>query len=116
MKNNHAWMSAAFLALSLAGAAHAADAPGIPNSATPQATITSETELTAGEVRKIDAGLGKLTIEHEAISNLDMPGMTMVFRAAKPGMLDGLKLGDRIRFRAESISGALTLTRIEMAP
>ena len=35
----------------------------------------------SGEVRKVKPKSGKITIRHEEIPNLDMPGMTMVFRA-----------------------------------
>jgi Cu/Ag efflux protein CusF len=31
-------------------------------------------------VRKIDAEYGKITLTHEAIKSLAMPGMTMVFQ------------------------------------
>jgi Cu(I)/Ag(I) efflux system protein CusF len=69
--------------------------------------------MTDGEVRKIDRDAGKLTLRHGAISNLEMPAMTMVFRVADPKLLDGLKPGDKLRFTAERIDGAITVTRIE---
>ena len=67
-----------------------------------------------GEVRKVDKEAGKLTLRHGPIPHLDMPGMTMVFRVAEPGMLDELKTGDKLRFSVERLNGALTVTRIEM--
>lgn len=79
------------------------------------ATATAATTMTAGEVRKVDTTQGKVTIRHEALSNLDMPAMTMVFRADKPELLKDLKAGDRIRFRAESVAGAMVVTQIEPA-
>lgn len=87
------------LATSLAGAAlaHAAEA------------------LTDGEVRKIDKDAAKVTIKHGPIRNLDMPGMTMVFRVKDPAMLDKVKAGDKIKFQAENINGALTVTQFESA-
>ena len=36
--------------------------------------------MTEGEIRKVDMDNKKLTIKHGEIKNLDMPGMTMVFR------------------------------------
>ena len=48
-----------------------------------------------------------------SIESLDMPGMTMVFRVADPKMLDGLKEGDKLRFSADSVQGAITVTAIE---
>jgi Cu(I)/Ag(I) efflux system periplasmic protein CusF len=71
--------------------------------------------LTAGEVRSVDATQGKVTIRHETITNLDMPAMTMVFRAAKPGLLKGVKAGDKVRFHAEMDKGTLVVTHIEAA-
>ena len=38
------------------------------------------TAMTAGEVKKVDKDAGKVTIKHGPIKNLDMPGMTMIFR------------------------------------
>ena len=69
-------------------------------------------DLTAGEVRRVDKATGRVTIRHERIVNLNMPPMTMVFRVADKGMLNTLRPGDRILFRAEENNGALTLTEI----
>ncbi len=76
---------------------------------------TQTPPMTDGEVRKVDRDAGKLTLHHGPIANLEMPGMTMVFRVADPKMLDGLKPGDKLRFTAERIDGAITVTRIEPA-
>jgi len=83
--------------------------------AAPAADAAAATALTAGEVRKVDLQQGKVTIRHETIANLDMPPMTMVFRAGKPEQLKDLKAGDKIRFRAESQAGTLVATHIEAA-
>ena len=45
-----------------------------------------------------------------------MPGMTMVFSVADPKMLDGLKEGDKLRFSADRVQGAITVTAIERVP
>ena len=66
-----------------------------------------------GEVRKVDKEAGKITLKHGPIANLDMPAMSMVFRAKDPAMLDKVKTGDKIRFKADKIQGAITLTEIE---
>ena len=79
--------------------------------AVPAADATQS--LTQGEIRRVDKDAKKLTIRHERIANLDMDAMTMVFQVADPAMLQQVKAGDRVRFRAESIGGALTVTRIE---
>jgi Cu/Ag efflux protein CusF len=72
--------------------------------------------LADGEVRKIDKDAGKLTLKHGPIANLEMPGMTMVFKVADPKMLEALKEGDKVRFAADRINGAMTVTAIELAP
>ena len=69
--------------------------------------------MTEGEVRKVDVDAQKVTIKHGPIQNLDMPGMTMVFRVKEPAMLDRLKPGAKIRFHAEKIGGAYTVTELE---
>ena len=79
------------------------------------AVAQTNTELTPGEVRKVDTAASKLTIKHGDIKNLDMPAMTMVFRVADPKMLDGLKDGDKVRFIAEEVNGAFTVMAIQPA-
>lgn len=79
------------------------------------ATVASTATMTSGEVRKVDAAQGKVTIRHEPIANLDMPAMTMVFRAEKAELLQNVKAGDKVRFHAESVGGALVVTHIEAA-
>jgi Cu/Ag efflux protein CusF len=69
--------------------------------------------MTEGEVRKVDRALGKITIKHGPIVNLDMPGMTMVFRVPEVALLDRFRPGDHVRFVAQKIGGALTITRLE---
>ncbi|HEY9067981.1 MAG TPA: copper-binding protein [Burkholderiaceae bacterium] len=81
--------------------------------ATPGAPAAAAAAATDGEVRKVDKDAGKLTLKHGPIANLDMPGMTMVFRVADPKMLDSLKEGDRVRFAADRVNGAITITAID---
>ena len=88
--------------------------------ASPLSVMASETGqqaatvgMTEGEVRRIDPAAGKLTIRHGPIVNLDMPAMTMSFRVQDPAMLKDLKVGDKIRFVAETVNGVTLVTRIE---
>jgi Cu(I)/Ag(I) efflux system protein CusF len=71
--------------------------------------------LSEGEVRKIDKEAKKLTIRHGPLANLDMPPMTMVFQVTDPAMLERVKVGDKIRFQADKVGGAYTVTRMEAA-
>jgi Cu/Ag efflux protein CusF len=79
-----------------------------------QASPMASAEMAEGEVRKVDKDAGKLTLRHGPIASLDMPAMTMVFRAGDPKMLDEVKAGDKVRFAAANVSGALTVTKIEV--
>jgi len=72
-------------------------------------------DLTEGEVRKIDKAGKKITIKHGEIKNLGMPGMTMVFSVSNPAMLDRVRAGERIRFKAEQSEGALVVSEIRLA-
>ena len=97
-------------ALSAQAATPAEQAPPHPTTiAAPIASVA----WTQGEVRKIDMTTGAVTLRHGRIENLDMPGMTMVFRAADPRQLSGLKVGDKVRFVAGMEHGALTVSTIE---
>ncbi len=71
--------------------------------------------LTDGEIRKVDKDAKKITIKHGPIRNLDMPAMTMVFQVKDPAMLGRVKAGDKVKFAAESMGGAITVTKIEAA-
>ncbi|HPO19254.1 MAG TPA: copper-binding protein [Rubrivivax sp.] len=82
----------------------------------PAAATAGDAEMTDGEVRKIDLAAGKLTLKHAEIKNLDMPAMTMVFAVRDKAMLDKLKPGDKVRFKAVDDGGKLTLSEIRPAP
>jgi Cu/Ag efflux protein CusF len=73
----------------------------------------SAQDLASGEVKKVDKEAGKITIKHGPLANLDMPGMTMVFRVKDASMLDQVKAGDQIKFMAEKVDGALAVTKLE---
>ena len=79
-----------------------------------QAGSTSADMMADGVVRKVAKSRGRITIKHGPLTNRDMPPMTMVFRVRDEAMLDRVKPGDKIRFKAEDIGGALTVT--ELAP
>ena len=72
-------------------------------------------EMTDGEVRKVDKEGGKLTLKHADIKSLDMPAMTMVFTVKDKAMLDKLKAGDKIKFKAINDAGKFTVTEMLMA-
>ena len=79
-----------------------------------QPTIeTPAANMSEGEVKKIDRGQGKVTIKHGELRNLGMPAMTMNFHVKDLTMLDQLKPGQKIKFIAENVNGALTVIKVE---
>ena len=80
-----------------------------------ETTAQAMTEMVDGEVRKVDKGAGKITLRHSEMKKLDMPAMTMVFRVKDPALLDKVKAGDKVKFKAENAGGTMTITEIEAA-
>ena len=76
-------------------------------------SISAAATLADGEIRKVDKDAKKLTIRHGPLENLNMPAMTMVFQVKDQSMLDGVKAGDKVRFSADKVGGAYTVTHIE---
>ncbi|MBC7392274.1 MAG: copper-binding protein [Variovorax sp.] len=100
-------------AMLFSGLAAAQSAP--PSQATAQGTAAAvaTSEMSDGEIRKIDKDGKKLTIKHGPLKNLDMPGMTMVFSVKDEAVLDRVQSGEKVRFLAEKIDGKFTVTKIE---
>ena len=82
---------------------------------TASAPAAANAAWSEGTVKKIDKASARVTITHGPLVNLNMPAMTMVFRVKEANWLGSLKEGERIRFVAESVSGALTVVRLEPA-
>ncbi|MGA0025387.1 MAG: copper-binding protein [Burkholderiales bacterium] len=76
---------------------------------------SSTAAMSEGEVRKVDMDAKKITLRHGPIANLGMPPMSMVFQVSDPALLDKVKAGDKVRFVADKVNGAYTVTRIESA-
>jgi Cu/Ag efflux protein CusF len=102
MKSSHSPIAAALIALSL--------------SLVPVSTWAEDASV-KGEVRKVDAAAGKITLKHGPIKNLDMQDetMTMVFRVKDPAMLKQVKAGDKVLFEADRVDGQITLTKLQKA-
>ena len=99
-------------ALPLVAAAQDATTPAGADLVVAQA---STIDMTDGEVRKVDKDTKKITIRHGDIKNLDMPGMTMLFQVRDAAMLDMVKPGDKVKFRAEKLGGGIVVTEIQVA-
>ena len=83
-----------------------------PPVATTESAIASS-DMAEGEVRKIDKETKKITLKHGVIKSLDMPAMTMVFGVKDAAMLDNLKAGDKVKFKAQQTGSAITVTEIQ---
>ena len=71
-------------------------------------------EVVDGQVTKVDASAGKITIKHGPMKKFDMDeGMTMVFRANDPAMLKAVKAGDKVKFEADKLNGQFTVIKIQ---
>jgi Cu(I)/Ag(I) efflux system protein CusF len=51
-----------------------------------------------GVITAIDKTAGTVTIKHDAIPAVDWPAMTMAFKANPATLLDGLKVGEKVKF------------------
>ena len=77
--------------------------------------VTNAASMSDGEVRKIDKDAKKITLKHGEIKNLDMPAMTMVFQVKDVALLDKVKVGDKVKFKAEKAVAGYAVSEIEMA-
>ena len=100
------------LALGLLNSAAAQDKLG-GTLANPTTAPTS-TDMTEGEIRKVDKDNKKVTIKHGEIKNLDMPSMTMVFQVKDSAMLDKVQAGDKVKFKADNVGGRIVVTELQV--
>jgi Cu(I)/Ag(I) efflux system periplasmic protein CusF len=110
--------------IAAAGASHAMSHAGAPmtkddaKKEMPMAAPSGAagmSDMAEGEVRKIDMASKKITLKHGEIKSMDMPPMTMVFQVKDAAMLEKVKAGDKVRFKAEKSGGAMVVTEIQAA-
>lgn len=82
--------------------------------AAPASGAANTADMSDAEVRRVDKGAGKITLRHGEIKHLDMPPMTMVFQVPDPALLDKVKPGDKVKFRAEKAASGYVVTAIEV--
>ena len=58
-----------------------------------------------GVVKGIDAKQGMVTLDHEAIKELNWPPMNMGFKVANSKLLKGLKVGQKVEFELKAEGG-----------
>ena len=116
-----AGLPAALLVVLLAGPAQAqqqAVDPSTPAAASASGPATGTAtlaDMADGEIRRIDREGGRVTLRHGEIRSLDMPPMTMVFQVQEPALLDKVKVGDKVKFRAEKSGSRYIVTALEAA-
>ena len=108
-------MTAVLVSTSAAYATSHGSAPMIKDDAKKEMPAAALSDMAEGEIRKVDMDTKKITIKHGEIKNLDMPGMTMVFQVKDPAMLEKVKAGDKVRFKAEKAGGAIVVTDMQPA-
>ena len=79
----------------------------------PLAALAQTARNVDGTITRIDEAGAKMTIRHGPLKELEMEGMTMVFRVKDPAMLRAAKAGDQVKFDVEKNQGQLTITKIE---
>ncbi len=57
----------------------------------------------------------RVILDHEAIPSVGMRAMTMSFQVVPPGLLEGLKEGDEVRFKLKETERHLFIVEIEKA-
>lgn len=67
-----------------------------------------------GVVKGLDAKQGMITLDHEAIKELNWPPMNMDFKVASPALLKGVKVGQKVAFELKAEGGMnATVTAIQ---
>lgn len=76
-------------------------------------SVAQAQEATAsGEVRRVDAAAGKITLKHGSIDALQLPGMTLVY-IIDPALLEGIQPGDKVRFTAKRENEQYVVIKIQ---
>ncbi|BBP04356.1 hypothetical protein TPL01_28780 [Sulfuriferula plumbiphila] len=99
---------------SLQGIFAAADAPNTSaDPGTKPAPAKAPEALHEAEGRIVGIGKGEVTIAHGPFRTLGMPGMTMRFPLARAQLVQGLKVGDKVRVGVRETDSGLMVERLE---
>lgn len=79
-----------------------------------QKNEVTQNNYTNAIVKKIDLENKKITLKHEDIKNLGMPGMTMIFKSkvTDSNKLNTLKIGDNVKAYLDQDSDGLIVRDI----
>jgi Cu/Ag efflux protein CusF len=82
----------------------------------PHAKATSSMSMADGEVEDVDKENKSITLKHGPIktTTIEMEPMTMPFDVKDASLLSKVKVGDKVKFIAEYIDGAVTITALRV--
>lgn len=97
----------------------ACDKPAEPSKTETQANAMDDMAMSAetkvakgsGTVTAVDMAAGKITLDHGPIAELEWPAMKMGF-AAKPELLTGVVVGDKVDFTMSLAGNNATVTAL----
>ncbi|WP_051392073.1 copper-binding protein [Rhodoferax saidenbachensis] len=61
-------------------------------------TAWADVEWVRGRVVKVEPDKARITLQHARIKSIRMEAMTMPFKVIQPERLQGLKVGQKVRF------------------
>lgn len=88
---------------------------GIVAAAQDDSPIGSSALLHEADGQIIDISDTSVTLAHGPFRTLGMPGMTMTFPVASPGLVKGLKTGDKVRIAVSQTDDGLRVERLDKA-
>jgi len=80
-----------------------------------KASMSASPGLDEAEATIKDMAPGEITLTHGPFKMLGMPGMTMTFPLGKPDLVQGFKVGDKVRVGVRQTDDGLVVERIERA-
>jgi Cu(I)/Ag(I) efflux system protein CusF len=66
-----------------------------------------------GVVKNVDAGSGKVTLEHGPVKTLNWPAMTMSFGVKDKGLLERLRVGQRVQVEFQELGGSYVISSVK---
>lgn len=76
-------------------------------------TLAQQQATIKGEVRRVDLDRGKIAIKQDAVSDFQLPAMTLMYEISK-GLLSGVKAGDKVKFTATQQNNRYIIDEIKV--
>ena len=97
------------IVIALAVALLAGTAPDLLAGRTEEPLVT---HTASGVVKKVEPGVGRITLHHDAIAALGWPSMTMPFAVKDRKILTSVRLDQKVQFDFVQSGGAPVITAI----